>query len=172
MVHYFLKLSIADINECAQNPLLCAFRCVNTYGSYECKCPDGYVLREDKRMCKGKISLSKFFYVFSLSLCHISLSSLSYLSNFPPHPCSLCDESCPSRVSMIRRRENQGVLLYRKFSNWFCFLIEVAWSIIRTKIRLTLNHLAQFTSTEWYLGPLSAAGGHFHPKIKMNAIIE
>lgn len=43
----------ADINECAQNPLLCAFRCVNVVGSYECKCPTGYVLREDKRMCKG-----------------------------------------------------------------------------------------------------------------------
>ncbi|OBS83461.1 hypothetical protein A6R68_22549, partial [Neotoma lepida] len=42
------------INECAQNPLLCAFRCVNTYGSYECKCPVGYVLREDRRMCKDE----------------------------------------------------------------------------------------------------------------------
>lgn len=42
-----------DINECAQNPLLCAFRCVNVVGSYECKCPTGYVLREDRRMCKG-----------------------------------------------------------------------------------------------------------------------
>lgn len=45
--------SVADINECSQNPLLCAFRCVNVVGSYECKCPTGYVLREDKRMCKG-----------------------------------------------------------------------------------------------------------------------
>lgn len=43
-----------DVNECIQNPLLCAFRCVNTYGSYECKCPAGYVLREDRRMCRGK----------------------------------------------------------------------------------------------------------------------
>ncbi|MDN0705641.1 calcium-binding EGF-like domain-containing protein [Escherichia coli] len=51
--------SAADINECAQNPLLCAFRCVNTYGSYECKCPAGYVLREDRRMCKGKTSTLK-----------------------------------------------------------------------------------------------------------------
>lgn len=48
-----LSVSRPDINECAQNPLLCAFRCVNTFGSYECKCPTGYVLREDRRMCKG-----------------------------------------------------------------------------------------------------------------------
>lgn len=50
----------ADINECAQNPLLCAFRCVNVVGSYECKCPTGYVLREDRRMCKGA-SASVYF---------------------------------------------------------------------------------------------------------------
>lgn len=43
-----------DINECAQNPLLCAFRCMNTFGSYECTCPVGYALREDQKMCKGK----------------------------------------------------------------------------------------------------------------------
>ncbi|MEJ1276576.1 hypothetical protein NN561_007482 [Cricetulus griseus] len=41
-----------DINECAQNPLLCAFRCMNTFGSYECTCPVGYALREDQKMCK------------------------------------------------------------------------------------------------------------------------
>lgn len=45
-----------DINECSQNPLLCAFRCVNTFGSYECMCPAGYVLRDDQRMCRGERS--------------------------------------------------------------------------------------------------------------------
>lgn len=50
--HVF-SLPVADINECALNPLLCAFRCVNVQGSYECKCPTGYILREDGRMCKG-----------------------------------------------------------------------------------------------------------------------
>lgn len=39
------------------NPLLCAFRCVNTFGSYECMCPAGYVLREDQRMCRGENGL-------------------------------------------------------------------------------------------------------------------
>lgn len=48
-----LSRPVTDINECALNPLLCAFRCVNVLGSYECKCPTGYILREDGRMCKG-----------------------------------------------------------------------------------------------------------------------
>uniref|UniRef100_A0A8C3CXB7 Fibrillin-1 n=1 Tax=Cairina moschata TaxID=8855 RepID=A0A8C3CXB7_CAIMO len=45
-------MNCEDINECAQNPLLCAFRCINTYGFYECTCPVGYELREDQKMCK------------------------------------------------------------------------------------------------------------------------
>uniref|UniRef100_A0A3P8W7C8 Fibrillin 1 n=1 Tax=Cynoglossus semilaevis TaxID=244447 RepID=A0A3P8W7C8_CYNSE len=53
-----------DINECSQNPLLCAFRCVNTFGSYECMCPAGYVLRDDQRMCRGERSpQEKLFYL-------------------------------------------------------------------------------------------------------------
>lgn len=50
----FVSCEIPDINECSQNPLLCAFRCMNTFGSYECMCPAGYVLRDDQRMCRGE----------------------------------------------------------------------------------------------------------------------
>lgn len=53
-MHMYSVLSCVDINECAQNPLLCAFRCINTYGFYECTCPVGYELREDQKMCRGK----------------------------------------------------------------------------------------------------------------------
>lgn len=63
-----------DINECSQNPLLCAFRCVNTFGSYECMCPGGYVLRDDQRMCRGEKEqqISDFFSSFSSdSLTHL-----------------------------------------------------------------------------------------------------
>nr|XP_006626990.1 PREDICTED: fibrillin-2 [Lepisosteus oculatus] len=55
-------MTCEDINECGQNPLLCAFRCINTYGSYECTCPAGYVLRDDRRMCKDLDECSEGFH--------------------------------------------------------------------------------------------------------------
>lgn len=47
-------LASPDIDECSLNPLLCAFRCRNTEGSYVCTCPAGYTLREDGAMCRGR----------------------------------------------------------------------------------------------------------------------
>lgn len=58
----------SDINECAQNPLLCAFRCINTYGFYECTCPVGYELRDDQKMCKGN-DWNVNFSTPSITLC-------------------------------------------------------------------------------------------------------
>ncbi|CDQ92861.1 unnamed protein product [Oncorhynchus mykiss] len=45
-------MTCEDVNECAISPLLCAFRCINTFGGYECMCPGGYTLRENQRMCQ------------------------------------------------------------------------------------------------------------------------
>lgn len=63
-----LSRPATDINECSLNPLLCAFRCVNVVGSYECKCPTGYILREDGRMCKGADTLSSLVSSWSHSV--------------------------------------------------------------------------------------------------------
>lgn len=70
---FFHFFGTPDINECSQNPLLCAFRCVNTFGSYECMCPGGYVLRDDQRMCRGEKEqqISNFLSSFSRILWHI-----------------------------------------------------------------------------------------------------
>lgn len=41
-----------DDDECAK-PGICDHRCVNTYGSYQCTCNEGYKLGPDRRSCIG-----------------------------------------------------------------------------------------------------------------------
>ncbi|KAM5307226.1 LOW QUALITY PROTEIN: fibrillin-3 [Glossophaga mutica] len=45
-------MTCENIDECSLNPLLCAFRCHNTEGSYVCAYPAGYALLEDGAMCQ------------------------------------------------------------------------------------------------------------------------
>lgn len=41
------------MNECEQFRGMCEFPCVNTIGSFECRCPGGGVLNPDQRTCSG-----------------------------------------------------------------------------------------------------------------------
>lgn len=51
---------ILDIDECLELPGLCqGGKCVNTFGSFQCRCPTGFFLNEETRVCDGKSSLSK-----------------------------------------------------------------------------------------------------------------
>lgn len=46
-----------DINECAANPNLCKNgHCINTKGSYQCECFDGFQPSADGKQCIGKLS--------------------------------------------------------------------------------------------------------------------
>ena len=49
-------IAITDIDECLDNNGNCSNDCVNTEGSYYCKCPAGYHLQPNNRICKGKHS--------------------------------------------------------------------------------------------------------------------
>jgi len=42
-----------DINECLDDNAGCDHTCVNTLGSYYCKCNRGYILQADKHNCTG-----------------------------------------------------------------------------------------------------------------------
>ncbi|VDP00368.1 unnamed protein product, partial [Schistosoma curassoni] len=49
-----------DKNECDQSIFVhgCSYGCINTYGSYECICPDGYRRLADKRTCVVSLKIS------------------------------------------------------------------------------------------------------------------
>uniref|UniRef100_A0A3B1KAB9 EGF-like domain-containing protein n=1 Tax=Astyanax mexicanus TaxID=7994 RepID=A0A3B1KAB9_ASTMX len=44
---------ILYIDECAQTPNPCAYKCRNVPGSFRCVCPPGTVLLGDGRSCAG-----------------------------------------------------------------------------------------------------------------------
>ena len=44
-----------DIIDCRFNNGNCSHRCINTLGSYYCKCNSGYELLPDKHTCEGNV---------------------------------------------------------------------------------------------------------------------
>ena len=54
-----------DIDECAGDEVLCSFECVNSEGSYECKCPEGYSRAADDKHCRVKDSSNLFMLLAS-----------------------------------------------------------------------------------------------------------
>lgn len=51
--NFHITCFFADVNECEQFRGMCEFPCVNTIGSFECRCPGGGVLNPDQRTCSG-----------------------------------------------------------------------------------------------------------------------
>lgn len=65
-----------DIDECEKfkDSKLCIGTCQNVPGSYTCKCPPGYKLGSDQRVCKGSANylFSYFKFLHSLPTCQIN----------------------------------------------------------------------------------------------------
>ncbi|XP_076352010.1 epidermal growth factor-like protein 8 isoform X4 [Tachypleus tridentatus] len=47
-----------DVNECRQDEDFCEHQCLNTFGSYRCKCHDGFILQSDNKSCK--LNMNRF----------------------------------------------------------------------------------------------------------------
>ena len=62
-------VSPADIDECLSSNGLCAQQCINTEGSYSCRCNHGFFLDSNGRTCSGN------FYMLFLRMTLFDLSS-------------------------------------------------------------------------------------------------
>lgn len=48
----------SDIDECQELPGLCqGGNCINTFGSFQCDCPNGYYLNTNSRICEGEYAV-------------------------------------------------------------------------------------------------------------------
>ena len=54
----------ADINECLRFNGRCSHKCVNTPGGYHCECRAGYILRPNRRDCRGKQTLIIILHLY------------------------------------------------------------------------------------------------------------
>ena len=56
------QVTITELDECELLPALCkGGTCQNTYGSFKCTCPSGYVI-DDTFICVGKLRASVCSY--------------------------------------------------------------------------------------------------------------
>ena len=51
--HFNVTCLFSDIDECADNPSVCNYRCKNTHGGFECICAPGQVRLADRKSCAG-----------------------------------------------------------------------------------------------------------------------
>ena len=49
-----LRIHTADIDECDIKEDICEHNCINTEGSFNCSCREGYLLSTDGRNCTGE----------------------------------------------------------------------------------------------------------------------
>ena len=62
---YHYTFTVIDVNECLNST--CDQTCVDTFGSFECVCSDGYSLLGNGRSCNG------------IKLCHINRCMITCL---------------------------------------------------------------------------------------------
>ncbi|XP_031629327.1 low-density lipoprotein receptor-related protein 4 isoform X2 [Contarinia nasturtii] len=75
------KHNCTDIDECqfTVDPV-CSQKCINTVGSFQCSCTNGYILRPDLRTCKALGGAVKLILANRVDIRQVSLSNNRYTS--------------------------------------------------------------------------------------------
>ena len=71
VLHYFCycALSSIDINECDTNNGGCEQDCINTIGSYQCQCSEGFQFTSNRRNCTGNLkTLHCLMYILIIDI--------------------------------------------------------------------------------------------------------
>ena len=110
--------SLSVVHMCSLREHNCAHFCINTPGSYVCRCKQGYILNSDQTTCRSKIALLMYLYCPPL----LSSSLFFYLGSF------ICGPS-PNRVINPLKKQMR-----------FCNSYILYWSPLPT---LPPQHLGQ-----------------------------
>ena len=54
MLYFFFSFCCSDIDECALDTDGCEQDCINTPGSFQCDCFEGFLLSDDNISCYGE----------------------------------------------------------------------------------------------------------------------
>lgn len=60
-LHFLTFSFLLDVNECDNNNGYCEHTCQNVYGSYWCKCNEGFKLDSNRKTCSGKVISQSVF---------------------------------------------------------------------------------------------------------------
>ena len=111
--HYItmFPLHCVDINECEEEVHDCAHICINTIGSFNCGCRDGFALDSDMTSCvPGSCVAAGYSGCCMEGDCHGSLQDLTS-SCFCDEACHQFNDCCDD-ITEINCTRNNGEYMY------------------------------------------------------------
>lgn len=109
---YWLYNLFSDNNECFRGRGGCQHQCINTLGSFECKCNAGYSLDPDGKKCQCKLQSYHFLRLTYLKminkLCHIWMSESHSFPRVHVHVIKCIVRILQYRYYSIKPYQNPG----------------------------------------------------------------
>ena len=106
-LRFYGFFSHLDVNECSTNNGGCQHECINTGGSYECRCRSGYQLSSNGRSCTGQLVREEYYSTYNM----IHSSSFSDINECSSPSTSNCDQVCRNTASSYTCSCNSGYTL-------------------------------------------------------------